>query len=159
MALSFLYLAFVRILQLLRLSRRDVSDLAIEVVMLRHEVAVLRRQAVCPALPPPDLALLAGLSRFDHPIEASALLRPARHLAPLLREPVRRKWTYRSPRAVRVSPRGLFRWFSAWPKRTWGYRRIHGELSGLGIVLAPASASNILQRYGLDPSPQRAGPT
>jgi hypothetical protein len=43
MALSFLYLAFIRIFQLLCLNRRDGSDLAIEVVMLRHEVAVLRR--------------------------------------------------------------------------------------------------------------------
>jgi hypothetical protein len=43
MALSFLYLAFTRILQLSRLSRSASGDMAIEVVMLRHEVAVLRR--------------------------------------------------------------------------------------------------------------------
>jgi hypothetical protein len=48
MALSFLYLAFVRILQLLHLSRQDSDELAVEVVMLRHEVAVLRRQVVRP---------------------------------------------------------------------------------------------------------------
>ena len=42
---------------------------------------------------------------------------------------------------------------------TWGYRRIHGELSVLGIDLAPASVWNILQRHGLDPSPNRTGPT
>jgi putative transposase len=42
---------------------------------------------------------------------------------------------------------------------TWGYRRIHGELSVLGIDLAPASVWNILQRHGLDPSPDRAGST
>jgi putative transposase len=42
---------------------------------------------------------------------------------------------------------------------TWGYRRIHGELSVLGVDLAPASVWNILQRHGLDPSPQRTGPT
>jgi hypothetical protein len=41
---------------------------------------------------------------------------------------------------------------------TWGYRRIHGELSVLGIDLAPASVWNILQRHGLDPSPDRTGP-
>ena len=46
MALSFLYLAFTRILQLVRLSRRDGNELAIEIVMVRHEVAVLRRQVV-----------------------------------------------------------------------------------------------------------------
>jgi hypothetical protein len=64
MALSFLYLAFTRILQLVRLSRRDGDELAIEVVMLRHEVAVLRRQVVRPALRPSDRALLAGLGRL-----------------------------------------------------------------------------------------------
>jgi len=48
MALSFLYLAFTRIVQLVRLNGREKSDLAIEVVMLRHEVAALRRQAVRP---------------------------------------------------------------------------------------------------------------
>jgi hypothetical protein len=64
MALSFLYLAFVRILQLVSLSRRDGHQLAIEVVMLRHEVAVLHRQAVRPALQPSDRALFAGLGRL-----------------------------------------------------------------------------------------------
>jgi len=44
MALSFVYLAFVRILQLVRLGRRDSDELAVEVVMLRRQVAVLPRQ-------------------------------------------------------------------------------------------------------------------
>ena len=44
MALSFLYLAVVRVLDLLRLRGRDITDLAIEVIVLRHEVAALRRQ-------------------------------------------------------------------------------------------------------------------
>ena len=52
MALSFLYLAFVRILQLFRLSRRDSDELAVEIVVLRHEVAVLRRQVSRPAVRP-----------------------------------------------------------------------------------------------------------
>lgn len=64
MALSFSYLAFVRMLQLLRLFRCANEALAIEVVMLRHEVAVLRRQVARPALRPGDRALFAGLSRL-----------------------------------------------------------------------------------------------
>jgi hypothetical protein len=48
-ALSFLYLAFIRLLQLVRLSFREQEELAIEVVMLRHEVSVLRRQVARPA--------------------------------------------------------------------------------------------------------------
>ena len=50
MALSFLYVAFVRLLQLIRLCRNEQEELAVEVVMLRHEVAVLRRQVARPAL-------------------------------------------------------------------------------------------------------------
>lgn len=64
MALSFLYVAFTRLLELLRFQRRDTADLAIEGVVLRHEVAVLRRQVTRPALRPADRALLAGLSRL-----------------------------------------------------------------------------------------------
>ena len=60
MALSFLYLAFTRILQLSRLSRSASGDLAIEVVMLRHEVAVLRRQVVRPTLRPPTVRCSPG---------------------------------------------------------------------------------------------------
>jgi hypothetical protein len=50
MALLFLYVVFVRILQLLHLSRRDSDPLVVEVVMTRHEVAVPRRRVVRPAL-------------------------------------------------------------------------------------------------------------
>jgi hypothetical protein len=60
MTLSFLYRAFCRVLQVVRLLARNDSDLAIEVVMLRHEVAVLRRQVQRPALEPGDRAVLVG---------------------------------------------------------------------------------------------------
>jgi hypothetical protein len=52
MTFSFLYVAFVRLLQLLRLRRRERDELGIEVVMLRHELAVLRRQMGRPLLRP-----------------------------------------------------------------------------------------------------------
>src|ERR1019366_3680186 len=42
---------------------------------------------------------------------------------------------------------------------TWGYRRIHGELATLGVVLAPSSLWAILRRHGVEPSPRRSGPT
>ncbi len=61
MTFSFLYRAFCRVLQLIRLIGRSDTDLAIEVVMLRHEVAVLRRQIHRPALQPADRTVLAGL--------------------------------------------------------------------------------------------------
>ena len=104
MALSFLYLAFVRIVQLLRLSRRESRDLAIEVVVLRHEVAVLRRQVDRPALQPSDRALLAGLSR---PIPRAKRTWLFVQPATLLR------WhrdLVRSPPVARGSPPGQSKW-------------------------------------------------
>jgi hypothetical protein len=52
------------VLQLFRLCRNDREELAVEVVMLRHEVSVLRRRVARPALRPADRAILAGLSRY-----------------------------------------------------------------------------------------------
>ena len=64
MALSFHYEAFIRLPQLLRLRRRDRDELTVEVVMIRHGVAVLRRHLGRPALRPSDRAVLAGLNRL-----------------------------------------------------------------------------------------------
>jgi transposase len=41
----------------------------------------------------------------------------------------------------------------------WGYRRIHGELATMGIVIAASSVWAILKRHGVEPSPRRSGPT
>jgi putative transposase len=161
MALSFLYLAFVRTLELLRLSRRDNEDLAVEVVMLRHEVAVLRRQVVRPAMRPPDRALLAGLSRL---LERRRRMRFFVQPATLLRwhrDLVRRKWTHAHRPGRPSVPAGaasiILRLARENP--TWGYRRIQGELARMGVVLAPSSVWAILRRIGIDPSPRRSGPT
>jgi putative transposase len=159
-AFSFLYLAFLRTVQMLCRQRSDKSDLAVEVVMLRHEVAVLRRQVVRPALSPPDRALLAGLSRllprgkrYRFFVQPDTLLRWHREL-------VRRKWTYPKPAGRPKIPAGTVQVVIRLAREnpTWGYRRIHGELSVLGIDLAPASVWNILQRHGIDPSPETSGP-
>jgi len=94
MALSFLYVAFVRILQLLRLLQRDNRELAVEVVALRHEVAVMRRQMARPALRPSDRALLAGFSRLLPPRRLKGLFVQPKTLLRWHRDLVRRRWTY-----------------------------------------------------------------
>jgi len=93
MALSFLHLASVRILQLLRLLRLDRDKLAIEVVMLRHEVAVLRRQVARPALRPADRALLSGVSRLLGRRRRGGFFVQPETLLRWHRDLVRRRWT------------------------------------------------------------------
>ncbi len=159
MALSLLYLAFVRTLELLRLCRRDNEDLAVELVMLRHEVAVLRRQVVRPALRPPDRALLAGLSRLlDRHRRGRFFVQPETLLC-WHRDLVRRKWIYaHRPGRPSISASTVAIILRlARENPSWGYRRIHGELVRMDVVLAPASVWAILRCHGIDPSPMRNG--
>ena len=94
MALPFLYLVFVRVFELVRLMRRSDQQLAIEVVMLRHEVAVLRRQITRPALKPPDRAILAGLSRLLSRQRHGRFFVQPETLLRWHRDLVRHRWTY-----------------------------------------------------------------
>ena len=137
-ALPWLNLDFVRILQLLRLFRHDYEELAIEVVILRHEIAVLRRQVARPVLQPSDRALFAGMSRLlDRRrwerffVQPGTLLRWHRDL-------VRRRWTKPHRPGRPGIPDGsvaiILR--SAGEDPTWGYCRIPGELARLGVLLA-----------------------
>lgn len=162
MTLSFLYLAFLRIAQMVYLSGRPQSDLAIEVVMLRHEVAVLRRQVDRPALRPQDRALLSGLSRLLPRTRRNRFFVQPETLLRWHRELIRRHWTYVCRRSGRPGiPAGavglVLRLASENP--TWGYRRIQGELATLGVWLAPSSIWAILRRHRVDPAPRRSGPT
>ena len=130
MTLSFLYRAYCRVLQLIRLIGRSDTDLAIEVVMLRHEAAVLRRQVHRPALEPADRAVLAGLARL---LPSRRLVRFFVQPATLLgwhRDLVANRWTYPHGRPGRP---GIAKGTTALILRlakenpAWGYRRIHGR--------------------------------
>ena len=162
MALSFFYVAFVRILQLVRISRGGQQDLAIEVVMLRHEVAVLRRQVTRPALQPSDRALLAGLSRLLSAARRGRFFVQPETLLRWHRDLVRRKWTYSHRKPGRPPiPAGTVTLVLRLAREnpTWGYRRIHGELTTMGVRLAPSSVWTILRRHGIEPTPRRLGQT
>ena len=143
MTLSFLYRAYCRVIQLIRLIARKDTDLAIEVVVLRHEVAVLRRQVHRPALEPADRAVLAGLARLltrhrlGHLfVQPATLLRWHRGL-------VAKRWTYPPGRPGRP---GIAKGTTALVLRlakenpTWGYRRIHGELATMGVTSPPRAS-------------------
>ena len=162
MALSFVYLAFVRVLQLVRLSWSREEDLAIEVVVLRHEVAVLRRQVTRPALRWADRAVLAGMSQVLSAARRRRFFVQPETLLRWHRDLVRRKWTYTYRRPGRPGlPVGTVSLVLRLAREnpTWGYRRIHGELASTGVRLAPSSVWAILRRHGIEPAPRRAGPT
>ncbi|MBO3753086.1 hypothetical protein J5X84_44205 [Streptosporangiaceae bacterium NEAU-GS5] len=142
MALRFLYLIFVRLLQWLVLLSRSDSSKTVEILVLRHQVSVLRRQVARPGPSWADRAVISALAR---------LLSTARrrHLfvtpATLLRwhaDLVKRRWTYKRRRPGRPPTRPSVRALilrMAGENPLWGYRRITGELAGLGYkVGAPA---------------------
>ena len=161
-ALSFLYIAFVRLLQLLRLSRRGQQDLVVEVVMLRHEVAVLRRQVARRALKSSDRAVLAGLSRLLSVARRGPLLRPARDPPALAPDLVQRHWAHPHRQPGRPGlPTGTVSVVLRLAREnpTWGYRRVHGELATMGVKVAPSSVWAVLRRHGTEPVPRRSCPT
>jgi len=157
----FAYLSVSRMLSWLALLARTDSRKDIELLLLRHEVAILRRRNPRPRLTWADRALLSALSRL-----LPARLRQFRLVSPrtLLRwhsKLVRRRWTYprrpgRPP--VAQSLRSLVPRMAR-ENPTWGYRRIQGELIGLGHHIAASTVWTILKGAGINPAPQRGGPT
>jgi hypothetical protein len=137
--LSFLCRALCRVIQLIQLIGRSHTDLAIEVVALRHEVAVLRRQVYRPALEPADRAVLAGLARLVPRRRLGRFFVRPETLLRWHRDLVAKRWTYPHGRPGRS---GIAKGTTALVLRLakenpqWGYRRIHGELATMGIVIA-----------------------
>ena len=80
------------------------------------------------------------------------------------RDIVRRRWAARSMRgrtgrpATRRNIRALVRRLAC-ENPEWGYRRIHGELAGLGVEVAASTVWEILKASGIDPALRRTGPT
>jgi putative transposase len=156
------YLVFARMLSWLALLARADAAKDVEILVLRHEVAVLRRHNPRPTLSWVDRALLSALSRLL-PVN----LRRLRLVSPrtLLRWHARlvaRRWTYprRQPgRPPTPQPIRALVLRMAHENSTWGYRRIHGELVGLGHQVAASTIWRILKAAGIDPAPLRSGPT
>ena len=162
MAFRLAYLMLARVLSWLTLLARTDAAKDVEILVLRHEVAVLRRHHPRPRLSWVDRALLSALSRLL-PVE----LRGLRLVSPrtLLRwhaQLVARRWTYprRHPGRPPIAPpiRALVLRMARENPR-WGYRRIQGELIGLGHQVAASTVWTMLQAAGLDPAPRRTGPT
>ena len=130
--------------------------------MLRHQLAVLRRQGTRPRFSWSDRALIATLARLVPRERWAAFLVTPETILRWHRALVRRRWTYphsgagRPPLAdqtVELIVR------LAKDNSRWGCLRIVGECKKLGTVVSKGSVANVLRRHGLRPAPRRAGPT
>ena len=157
--LFFTYWVVRRLFELLILFGRSERAKEVEILVLRHELQVLRRQVGRPCLRSTDRVLLAALGQVvPRKLRRSFLVRPETLLR-WHRELVRRRWTYEGRRPGRPPLAGQARQLVlrlAAENPTWGYKRIHGELVGLGIALSPSTVWNILHGHGVEPAPRRA---
>ncbi len=146
-----------RLLELLVLLTRSEQRKEAEILLLRHELQVLRRQVARPQLRPADRVVLAAVSQVL-PRVRSLLVEPATLLR-WHRELVRRRWSYPAHPQGRPPLLSQARQLAlrlAAENPSWGYKRIHGELKGLGFTLSPSTVWNILRRHGIDPVPRRS---
>jgi len=165
--LRLVYLTISRLFGWLRLSRRSESWKSAEILLLRHQLTVLQRQVEArPKLRWSDRALIALLLDVI-PKRRRGGLRLIVTPETVLRwhrDIVARRWADKCrhkhpgrPRAHRTITVSVLRLAKENP--CWGYRRIQGELAGLGIQVAPSTVWEILTKAGIPPAPRRVGPT
>jgi putative transposase len=158
-AVSLVYWSFRRLLELLVLRGRSEREKEIEVLLLRHQLRVLERQVARPQLTQADRAVLAAFSQVlpRRAWKRSFFVTPATLLR-WHRELVARRWTYPRRRGGRPATSVEIRELVVRLAREnpgWGYRRIQGELVGLGIKLAASTVWSILKEAGIEPAPTR----
>src|SRR5262249_2465204 len=130
----------------------------LEILVLRHELSVLRRQVRQPRFEPRDRLLLAALSRVLPRRTWHAFLVGPETLLQWHRRLVARRWPapHRKPGRPRIQSEG--RELVLRPARenpSWGYLRIVGEMRKLGITVSATSVRNVLMKAGLPPAPRR----
>jgi transposase len=162
--LKIVYVLTCRILGLVVVLFRGDQATATEVLVLRHENAVLRRQVGRAQYEPADRACFAALARMlsrrrwseVFPVTHPTLLAWHRRLMAKKYDMSGRRRPGRPPTTPSIK-RLVLR--VARENPLWGHRRIQGELLKLGITLAPSTAWVILHAAGIDPAPRRSGHT
>jgi putative transposase len=160
MTLRLLYLLLRQVMGWLALLARSSAARDVELLMLRHEVAVLRRQVARPPLDWADRAVLAGLARLlPRPSWRGLFVRPETllcwHRGPgpaQLELPTPAGPSHRSGSDLGTCAA------AGQGEPTWGYRRVHGELCRLGHQrrIGASTVWTILHRAGVDPAPKRS---
>jgi putative transposase len=143
------------------LARSEASKDA-EILVLRHQVLVLRRQAGAPKPSWADRAIISALARRIPRTRRLCLFVTPRDLLRWHAHLVKRRWTYPRPELGRPPTRPAIRALVlrlAAENPAWGYRRITGELADLGRKVGAATVWRILHQAGIDPVPRRSGPS
>ena len=139
--LSLIYWGLRRLMELVVIALRSEDAKEVEILVLRHQLHVLKRQVKRPDLKPHDRAILAAASRvLPKPRWPSLFVRPETILR-WHRSLVARRWTYPGRPGPPPTQTGVRRLVIrlAEENPTWGYRRIQGELKQLDIALAPST--------------------
>ena len=162
MVFAFLYLLLRRLPRLLARSTDDFAE-EVELLVLRHQLAVLRRQMGRPHLRRRDRLFMAAMSRLLPRVRWSSFLVSPQTLLRWHRELVRRKWTFRRCSVggrlpISLEVQELIRRMARENPR-WGCPRIKGELAKLGIGVSAATIRSLLRASGLGPAPRRGGPS
>jgi transposase len=144
------------------LARRDRFAKDAEIVVLRHQPAVLRRQVGRARFTWSHRVPIAGLAGLIPRQRCTAFVVTPKTILDWHRRLVRRRWTYPHrqpgrPPLERETVELIVRLAPENPR--WGYLRIVGELPKLGITVSKTSVATMLDRHGLPPTPRREGPT